>query len=294
MRFDATDLQLFLHACDSGGLTAAAERAHLTLTAASARVRGMEEQAGTPLLQRHSRGVRPTPAGETLVPHARAVLAQMQRLQDALAAHGPGTRARIRLLCNSAAAQGRELAAPLGTFLAAHPCADLQMEESTSHLTVRALREGLADLGIVSSAVDTEGLHCTPWRDDALVVLLPRGHALMRQRRGIDFAQLLEHPLIGTGVAGALHAHLSLQAARLGRSLRLRASVSHADAVQGLVAQGVGAAVLPSSLLGPRPRVAMRPLRDAWARRSLLLCHPHAPAPRPLVQALAAHLLRAA
>lgn len=55
MRFDWTDLQLFLHACDTGSLTAAAERAHLTLTAASARVRGMEAQAGTPLLQRHSR-----------------------------------------------------------------------------------------------------------------------------------------------------------------------------------------------------------------------------------------------
>lgn len=293
MRFDWTDLQLFLHACDAGSLTGAAERAHLTLAAASARVRGMEEQAGTPLLQRHSRGVRPTPAGETLAQHARAVLAQMHRLQDALAAHGPGTRTRIRLLCNSAAAQGAALAAHLGTFLVRHPSLDLLVQESPSHLTVRALHEGMADLGIVSSAVDTDGLRCRHWRDDPLVLLLPRGHVLTRARHGVHFVQVLEHPLVGTGTASALHAHLSLHAARLGRGMRLRASVAHAGAVQMLVAQGVGAAVLPASLLGPRsPRVVVRPLRDAWAQRALLLCHAEQLPARTLVQSLATHLLQ--
>ena len=50
MRFDLTDLQLFVHILDSGTLTAAANLSHMTLASASERVRGMEAQLGAPLL----------------------------------------------------------------------------------------------------------------------------------------------------------------------------------------------------------------------------------------------------
>lgn len=274
MRFDWIDLQLFLHACEAGSLTGAAERAHLTLAAASTRIRGMEEQAGGALLVRHSRGVRPTAAGETLAQHARAVLAQMALLQGALAAHGRGARGRIRALCNSASAQAH-LPPLVGAFLAQRPAVDLVLQESPSHLTVQALRDGAADLGIVSSAVDTAQLLAVPWRADPLVLALPRGHVLARQRK-LSFAQALDHDLVGGGGASALHAHLSLHAAQQGKTMRLRANVTSLEAVCTLVAQGIGAAVLPAALLRRpgAPRLTVRPLTDAWAQRTLLLCRP--------------------
>lgn len=296
MRFDWTDLQLFLHACEAGSLTGAAERAHLTLAAASTRMRGMEEQAGTLLLARHSRGVRPTPAGETLAQHARAVLAQMALLQGALAEHGRGARGRIRLLCNSSAAFAH-LPALLGAYLQRHPAVDVAVEESPSHLTVQALRDGAADLGVVSSAVDTAGLSATAWRADPLALVLPRGHALARQRR-LSFAQVLDFDLVGCGANSALHAHLSLHAAQLGKTMRLRASLGNFNAVCTLVAQGVGAAVVPAALLeqpaGRSARLTVRPLADTWARRSLLLCQPSSPQGSVLARTLADFLLAAA
>jgi DNA-binding transcriptional LysR family regulator len=274
MRFDWIDLQLFLHACEAGSLTGASERAHLTLAAASTRIRGMEEQAGSALLVRHSRGVRPTAAGETLAQHARAVLAQMALLQGALAAHGRGTRGRIRVLCNSSSAQAH-LPPLLGAFLAARPAVDIALQESPSHLTVQALRDGAADLGIVSSAVDTAKLIAAPWRADPLVLALPRGHALARLRK-LSFAHALDFDLVGCGGASALHAHLSLHAAQQGKSMRLRANVTSLDAVCTLVAQGIGAAVVPAALLRRKgtPRVSVRPLIDSWAQRTLMLCRP--------------------
>lgn len=72
--FDWTDLQLFVHACEAGSLTAAARGSHITLAAASARMLGMEVQAGVAQQQRH----------------AHAVLAQMTQLRGELALHGRG------------------------------------------------------------------------------------------------------------------------------------------------------------------------------------------------------------
>jgi len=56
MHFDLTDLRLFVLVADEGKLTRAAERQHLSLAAASARIKSLEEQAGLALLYREARG----------------------------------------------------------------------------------------------------------------------------------------------------------------------------------------------------------------------------------------------
>lgn len=61
MRFDLTDLRLFLHVVEAGSITAGADRAHLALASASARIRGMEDELGAPLFERVRHGIEPTP-----------------------------------------------------------------------------------------------------------------------------------------------------------------------------------------------------------------------------------------
>jgi len=63
VHFDLTDLRLFAAVVEEGSITAGASRAGISLPSASARVKEMEEALGTALLERHRRGVRPTPAG---------------------------------------------------------------------------------------------------------------------------------------------------------------------------------------------------------------------------------------
>jgi len=84
MRFDLTDLRLFLHVVEAESITQGAERAGMALPSASARVRGMEETSGVILLDRTPRGVRPTPAGNALARHARIVLGQMEQMRGDL------------------------------------------------------------------------------------------------------------------------------------------------------------------------------------------------------------------
>ena len=60
MRFDLTDLTLFVHVVEAGSITHGAERMHLAIAAASTRIRNMEAMLGTPLLHRERQGVHPT------------------------------------------------------------------------------------------------------------------------------------------------------------------------------------------------------------------------------------------
>ena len=81
MRFDLTDLRLFLLVTESSNITKGAERAGLALASASARIRAMEEELGVPLLERGRRGVQTTSAGQALAFHARTVMEQMERMR---------------------------------------------------------------------------------------------------------------------------------------------------------------------------------------------------------------------
>lgn len=74
MYFDFADLALFRHVVEAGSITHGAERANLALAAASTRIRKMEDALGTPLLIRSRGGVVATPAGRTMLQHARTIL----------------------------------------------------------------------------------------------------------------------------------------------------------------------------------------------------------------------------
>ena len=263
MRFDWTDLQLFVHACEAGSMTAAA----------SARLRGMEEQAGVSLLLRHSRGVRPTAAGEALLRHAHAVLAQMTQLRGELALYGRGALGKIHLMCNTSALV-QHLPPLLAAFLREHPSIDIVVEESASPLTVQAVRQGAIDLGIASDAEDMTGLQTAFFCNDPLVLVLPRGHALARSR-SVAFEKVLDTEMVGYSASSALHTYLSLQAAQLGKPMRVRANLGSFEAMCTLVEQGVSTAVMPAAVLGRGAgsgRITVRPLLDVWAKRSLVLC----------------------
>jgi len=92
MQFDLTDLRLFVRTAEEGALTRAAARQHLSLAAASARIKALEEQSGLPLLYREARGVRLTPAGDAFLHHARGLLHQTERLRAELQEYGGGLR----------------------------------------------------------------------------------------------------------------------------------------------------------------------------------------------------------
>lgn len=279
MRFDLTDLRLFLHVAEAGSITGGAERSALALASASARIRGMEAAAGTALLQRGRRGVAPTPAGEAVLHHARLVLQQIERMRGELGDYARGLKGHVRILGNTAAVT-EFLPEPLAEWLAAHPRIDIDLEERPSHAIVEAVAAGLADLGIVADMADGRaadgggGLERIPFRIDRLVLAVPRGHLLAARRR-IAFAEVLGEDFVGLSPGSALQDHLARHAARAGRPLTLRVRLGGFDAVCRMVEQGVGLAVVPETAARRcRRSMAIRavPLSDPWALRRLSIC----------------------
>jgi DNA-binding transcriptional LysR family regulator len=278
MRFDLTDLRLFLEVAEAESITGGAARANLALASASARIRGMEEAAGIALLQRGRRGVTPTPAGQAVLHHARLVLQQMQRMRGELGDYAQGLKGHVRILGNTAALT-EFLPEPLAEWLAAYPRIDIDLEERPSHAIVEAVAAGLADFGIVADAADGSGvsqggLETLPFRIDRLVLAVPRGHPLARRRR-IAFAEVLGEDFVGLAPGSALQEHLGRHAARAGRALKLRVRLGGFDAVCRMVEQGVGLAVVPQTAARRcRRSMAIRavPLSDPWALRQLVIC----------------------
>jgi DNA-binding transcriptional LysR family regulator len=273
MHFDFVDLNLFRHVVEAGSITHGAERAHLAVAAASTRIRRLEEALGAPLLTRGRQGVTTTPAGRTLLQHARAMLAQAERMREDIAAHGGGLAGQVRLLSNTNALT-EFLPEALSAFLSAHPQVSVDLEERLSDEIVGLVAERAADVGIVAGTVDTGQLETLPFRSDRFVLVLARDHPLAGQP-AVGFADVLDHDFVGLDRASALQRFLAGKASRIGRPIRLRVQLRSFEGVCRLVECNVGLGIVPETTARRAAQtmaIAIVALTDAWAHRGLMIC----------------------
>jgi DNA-binding transcriptional LysR family regulator len=273
MRFDLTDLRLFLNVHEAGSITGGAGRSHMTLASASERIRGMEDGLGEPLLLRERRGVQLTAAGRTLLHHARIVLRQMELMRGELGDYGTGLKGHVRVLCNTAALS-EYLPQALSRFLAAYPRISVDLEERLSQDIVGAVRAGLCDIGVVSDLADLEGLEVFSFCPDPLVLVVPQGHALAG-RRTVSLADVADCEFVGLVEGSALQSHLAHQARRLGRQLSYRVRLRSFEAVCRMVGLGIGVGIVPQAAAvrcARSAKIRRLALTDAWADRNLVLC----------------------
>jgi DNA-binding transcriptional LysR family regulator len=291
MRFDLPDLSLFRHVIEAGSITHGAARANLALAAASTRIRNMEAALGAPLLVRGRQGVVPTPAGRTLLAHARAILRQAERLREDLGAYAGGAAGQVKVLSNTNALT-EFLPEALSSFLAGHPHVSIDLEERLSDEIVGLIAEGVGDIGIVAGTVDAGRLTTYPFRSDRFVLVVARDHALARRAR-IGFAEVLDHDFVGLDRASALQRFLAAKAERIGRPLRLRVQLRSFDAVCRLVECNVGVGIVPATTArraARSMRIKAVELSDSWAPRDLTICVRDFDALPPFARQLVEHM----
>lgn len=294
MHFDLTDLRLFVWVADTCNLTRAAERQHLSLAAASARIKALEAQADQALLYREARGVRLTPAGEAFLHHAQGVLRQVRQLQTDLNEYAGGLRGHVRVFANTTAVADF-MPEILPGFLTANPEVNVDLQEKPNPDIPRGVLDGRADLGIVSGQIDMLGLHKVHFSTDRLVLATALNHPMARLPH-IAFSETLEENHVGMHTSSTLQTFLGQVTERLGRTLKLRIQVSSFDAMCRMIGAGVGIGVVPESVARrsqQRQEVALVPLSDPWnVRERFILMRDPQRLPRyaqALVDALVAH-----
>lgn len=270
MRFDLTDMRLFLTVVETGSITRGARAMHLALASASERIAGMEAALGTPLLDRNRRGVSTTAAGDALVGHAREILGRVEQMRGELRTFATGLKGRIRLLANTAAL-GVFLPPRLCRFLTENPDLSVDIEERTSVDIVRALADRRGDLGIVADTADLGALQTHVVARDQLVVMTSRAHP-MASLDSVAFADVLDQPIVGMADS-ALETYLGERASRLGGQFNFRVQLRTVHDVAMHVEAGIGVSLLSEALARSVTRdVAILPLSESWGARRLILC----------------------
>ncbi|MEK6291386.1 MAG: LysR substrate-binding domain-containing protein [Paraburkholderia tropica] len=252
MHFDLVDLKLFTHVAEASSLTRGAERAHLSLPAASTRIKNLEEQVGVKLLSRTSQGVTLTAPGETLLAHARRVLKQLEQLSGDLQEYSQGVKGHVRVFANTTA-MSEFLPAVLRTYL---------------------MQDGTIDIGIVAGEIRTEGLQAMPYRRDRLVLVTALSHPLA-QASETAFASTLDYDFVGPPDESAIFAFLKRASSDLQRTIRWRIQVGNFEAACRMIEANIGIGVLPEgSARRHAQTMALKivPLTDEWAVRKLQIC----------------------
>ncbi|MEJ2458848.1 MAG: LysR family transcriptional regulator [Novosphingobium sp.] len=290
MRFDLTDLRLFLAVVDAGSITHGAAEVGLSLPAASERLRDMEATGEVILLIRGRRGIAPTEAGEMLAHHARMILHQMTKMQGDIGQFAKGLRASVRIFANTAAIM-EFLPERLASWMAAHPQIDVDLKERESGEIARSVGAGFAEIGVLSSAVETDNLILRPFAIDRLVCVVSREHPLAGNGQ-VRFADLLGDQFIGMA-GGALQDHIEGQASRLGTKMKMRVRLRSFQGICRMAGVGVGVGIIPESAAKRcqrSTRIAIIRLRDEWANRRLSLCVRDEAGLTPPAKALFDHL----
>jgi len=270
-RIDLTSLQLFVAVCELGSIGRAAEREFIAASAVSKRLSDLEATLQTPLLYRHTRGVNLTPAGESLLHHARSVLFSLEKMQAELSEYAEGVRGHVRIHANISAIV-QFLPEDLGDFTREHPQVKIDLEEHLSTEVVRAVQEGAADIGICNAgAAGGHELQTLAYRQDELVLIVPRGHALAR-RKSLAFEDTLDLDHVGLHSNSSIYLAMREAAAAAGRGIKLRIHVTGLDAMCRMIDNGLGVGVMPrrafTLMHGVGDLECVR-LSDAWATRSI-------------------------
>ena len=253
---------LFLKAVETGTFSETARTLGYCQSAVSQAVKTLEDELGTPLLERGKTGVRPTPDGEAYLPYIRAICgaeAALARKKEELLGLG-GSRIRIGTFT---AVSRNLLPALMQQFKQRYPDVEFELAQGEYSSIGQWVREGRVDFGFVNARFAT-GLTVEPLCDDEMMAVLPPGHPLAG-RPDVGLAELADEPFILLDEGE--HSVPLAAFARAGLRPRIEYRVFDDYSILAMVRQGLGVSLLYRLVLtGYGDRLAVRPLREELDR----------------------------
>ena len=295
---DLTRLKVFRAVAVHGSFTKAAEALGYAQPSVSHQVAQLERELSVQLFERQARRVTLTPAGQVFLRHVQAVLVQLADAEREVA-ETAGTGGRLLRLASFPTAAATLMPPAVAAFRARQPGSELRLTEADPPVSVPALLAGEHDLAMIydypvlGAAVDP-ALDLEPLCLDHMVVALPPGHGAAASGR-VTLADLVTAEWI------APHSSICRDAFELacrsaGFAPAVVSETNDYQAMQGLVAAGVGVALLPrlAVAVSRRPDVILRPLDNTVIERVTFIAARAGAYQSPLVTAFRAALRMAA
>jgi len=280
-----------------GSFSAAADALDYTQSAISQQIAALEQEAGMTLLQRHPRGVSLTAAGQTLVGHAEGILARLESAEAALGAIAGLRGGRLRM-ASFPTAGATLMPLAIAAFRARHPDVELTLAEGEPDQIAPRLRAGELDLALLfefgSSAGSAEELTRVELLEDPLYLTLPREHKLAKKHK-LRLEDLRGEAWVQTSSDSPCARHVVRSCHAAGFEPRVSFESDDYQTVQGLVAAGVGVALIPElALTVVREDIAIRALSPSPPVRQVVAATPAGARLLPAAPAMLSALSEAA
>jgi len=286
-------LRYLVALADERHFTRAAAREHIAQPALSQQIKRLETEVGLALVERTTRRVALTEAGELLVARARRILAEVDDAQAEL-----GTLAGVkggRLAVGALHTMGPvDLSLLLASFHRNHPDVELTVREQSSEELAEMLRDDVIDLAFLSvtEQVQSRGLQLRRLVTEELVAVLPPQHSLAG-REGVTLSELAGESFISFRAGSRLRELLDSAAAETGFEPRIRLESNESRRIRSLVSSGLGVAILPrSDAIGPGAPVAVARLVEPALTRDVTLASRAKRRHSPAAQAFLALTIR--
>jgi DNA-binding transcriptional LysR family regulator len=262
-------LRVFREVLNRGSFSAAADALSYSQSAVSQSVAALETELGVPLLERNRRGARPTDAGIALAPHADVILARLEAAEAEVAAIA-GIRGGRLTIASFPTAGATIVPLAVATFRDAYPDVALSLAEGEPEEIAPRLRAGEFDVALlfefegVSGGLGA-GLRRIELLEDPMYLALPDDHRLADSPR-VRLEDLSEESWVQTSAASPCARHVVRSCHAAGFEPTVSFETDDYQTLQGLVAAGVGVALIP--------QLALSTVRDDINIRAL---HPRAP-----------------
>jgi DNA-binding transcriptional LysR family regulator len=248
---NVTRLNVLKEVAYHGSFSAAAEALSYTQSAVSQQIATLEAETGMALLERHPRGVTLTAAGQALVGHAEGILARLETAEAALSAIAGLRGGRLRMASFSTAG-ATLMPLAIATFRASYPDVELTLEEGEPEEIVPRLRAGELDLALLFEFGEEIRLQRDMTRvdllEDPMFLALPKEHRLAARKK-IRLEDLARDAWVQTSSASPCARHVVRSCHAAGFEPNVAFESDDYQTVQGLVAAGVGVALIPELAL---------------------------------------------
>jgi DNA-binding transcriptional LysR family regulator len=269
---DLRQLSYLVALAEECHFTRAAAREHIAQPALSQQIRRLEEEVGVTLVERTTRQVTITHAGQVLVARARRILGEIDAASAELAALKGMESGRVGV--GTMHTMGPiDVSLPLAIFHERHPGIELTVREHSSEELAQMLRDDTLDLAFLSvtERVESHGLGLHQLMSEELVAVVPLDHRYAGRRK-LRMADLEDEEFISYREGARLRELLIRAGGHAGFQPTIKLESNDSGRIRRLVARGMGVAILPrSDAVAPGAEVAVVALVDPRLSRDITL-----------------------